>query len=182
MENKDGKNNKPAVPSADSVGMRQKRSVPRVIFGMLCRYAVALCGALGVCLMLEDGMRFLNVYYEPAPVFLVCFIFTSLWFLLFVSANTNIFFFCGTAAAYIAALVYLIVRNGLVRSFIYLPVTAWNHILMCRFRVLPRFIPNATRRFPPDGRRRTRLLSYSPPSPRSFSSPARSGACASYRL
>ena len=130
MENKDGKNNKPAVPSADSVGMIQKRSVPRVIFGMLCRYAVALCGALGVCLMLEDGMRFLNVYYEPAPVILICLIFTSLWFLLFVSANTNIVFFCGTATAYIAALVYLIVRNGLVRSFIYLPVTAWNHILM----------------------------------------------------
>ena len=58
----------PESLAAGSVGFEQKRGIPGMILGMLCRFAVAYTGAAGVCLMLNNAFTFDAGNY-PGSVF-----------------------------------------------------------------------------------------------------------------
>ena len=130
---KNRKRNEPsaALMSAEGVGLTQKTSVPGVIFGMLCRYAVALCGTFGVCLMLENSFSFIGGDRPGAALFIICAAATAALFLLFIAANTNKAFFISTLAVFALAAVYIILfRMGVKRFFVYVPVTVRNHVIL----------------------------------------------------
>lgn len=113
---------------AGSVGFEQKRGIPGMILGMLCRFAVAYIGAAGVCLMLNNAFTFDAGNY-PGSVFFACLIFCAAWFLILVSYDLNRIVFASSAGLAGAALILGISRIGLKASFGYVPISLWNSIL-----------------------------------------------------
>ncbi len=115
--------------SASSVGLVQKTGVPGIIFGMLCRFAVAYVGVCGVCLMLDDAFGFFNGASDPGRVFFLSFVFCAAFFLFFTAANTNGVAFGLAALALVVALVVIDMQNGFRHAVVNIPLSAWNHIL-----------------------------------------------------
>ena len=113
---------------AGSVGFIQKRSVPEIILGMLCRFAVAFVGVCGVCIMFDNAFRFSGAY-EPGKTALVCLISCAAWFLLCTAANVNGVFLGAVSGAYLIAFIGAAVSLGGKATFLYVPVSLWNHVL-----------------------------------------------------
>ncbi len=124
----DRKNDAPESFTAGSVGFVQKRSIPKVILGMLCRFAVAFTGAAGVCMMFDDALRFTGDF-DPGKIMLVSLAFCSAWFLFFIASDLNGVFFGAVSAGYLSALIYGVVRIGPKAAFGFVPVSVWNHLL-----------------------------------------------------
>ena len=124
----DRKNDAPESFTAGSVGFVQKRSIPKVILGMLCRFAVAFTGAAGVCMMFDDALRFTGDF-DPGKIMLVSLAFCSAWFLFFIASDLNGVFFGTVSAGYLSALIYGVVRIGPKAAFGFVPVSVWNHLL-----------------------------------------------------
>ena len=127
---KDKKENNNLLLDASSVGLEQSTGLPKIIFGMLCRFAVAYVGVTGVSLMLDDAFRFYNGESNPARVFLTAFICCAAFYLVFTAANTHPVAMAFGVFGLIVAFAALDMQNGLKQSFVYIPVSAWNHILM----------------------------------------------------
>ena len=130
MMKKDKKEKNNELIDASSVGLQQKTGIPKIIFGMLCRFVVAYLGVTGICLMLDDAFKFFNGQSDPGRVFLTSFLFCALIFLLYVAANTNAVFFGIALAAAFVALAAIDAQNGLKQSIVYIPRSVWNHILL----------------------------------------------------
>ena len=113
---------------AGSVGFVQKRSIPEIILGMLCRFAVAFVGAAGVCIMFDNAFRFSGAY-EPGKDALICLAFCAAWFLLCTAANVNGVFLGVVSGAYLTALICGVIRLGVKASFVYVPAALWDHVL-----------------------------------------------------
>lgn len=123
------KSGAPESFAAGSVGFVQKRSIPNVIIGMLCRFAVSFAGAAGVCLMFDNAFMFADGAYDPGRVVLICLAFCAAWFLLCTASYLNGVFFGVTASAYSAAFIYAVSRFGWRESFLDVPLCMWNYIL-----------------------------------------------------
>ena len=120
----------PLVP-AEGAGLLQKAGVPGIIFGMLCRFAVAVCGAFGVCLMLENAFSLAGGEHPVMRTLLMCVAVTAVLYLLFLSANTNkAFFITAVSVTAILTVVTVFFRIGAREFFVDAPVTMWNHVLM----------------------------------------------------
>ena len=114
---------------AGSVGFIQRKSIPKIIFGMLCRFIVAFAGASGVCLMFDNAFGFAGAY-EPLKTMFVCLLFCAAWMILCVASDINIAVFAAAATAYITAFIFTVVRLGPVEAFAYVPVSMWNKLLL----------------------------------------------------
>lgn len=127
---KNKKENTNVLTDASSVGLVQKTGIPKTILGMLCRFAVAYIGVCGVCMMLDDAFMFFNGKSDPLRVCLISFICCAAFYLVFTAAHTNVVFFSLSLAALLVAVAVIDLQNGIKQSVIFIPVSAWNHILM----------------------------------------------------
>lgn len=115
--------------NAQSAGLQQKRSVPGTVFGMLCRFALALCGALGVCLMLEDAFGFIGGRYLPVVAVAVT-VFCASAFLLYLSANVHRAFLIALSVFYGAVFIFAaFVATSPKGFFVGAPLSVWNHMI-----------------------------------------------------
>ncbi len=102
---------------------------PSVIAGSLCRFVVALCGAFGVCLLLNDSFRFtggLDMLY----VFIVCLVCSLIAYGLAVSRYLDRKLYIGLTVLMLFIL-FLLINGGIgvTKFFYYAPVTAWNRAI-----------------------------------------------------
>lgn len=123
-----GRRGAPESFIAGSVGFTQKRSIPEVIIGMLCRFAVAFVGVAGVCIMFDNAFRF-SGSYDPGVDALYSLAFCAAWFLLCTAANVNGVFLGVVSGAYLSAFIFGVARLGFKASFLYVPVSLWDHVL-----------------------------------------------------
>lgn len=127
------------LKDASSLGLVQKTSVPKTIFGMLCRFIVAYIGACGVCIMLDDAFGFFgylgymngsSVASSPSRIFYLSFIFCAAAFLFYVFANINgVTLGIGLFALAVSLVVLDMQSGGFRRAVVDIPLSAWNHIL-----------------------------------------------------
>ena len=115
------------LQSADSAGLQQNRSVAGTIAGMLCRLAVAFCGTLGVCLMMQNAFSFLpeNSF---GTIALMCAVLCACAFVIYLSAHVHRAFFIVTLTLAAAFLVYYALKTDPdpLEMFIGAPVSLWN--------------------------------------------------------
>lgn len=114
--------------SAVSAGFLQKPSVPKIIFGMLCRFAVAFLGTAGVCLMFDNAFAF-SGSFEPLKIVLFCLAFCAAFFVLFFASDTNKWVYIAVLVIYSVLFGYTVYRVGVKELFVYAPVALWDHIL-----------------------------------------------------
>lgn len=115
--------------SAEGAGLSRKAGVPGTVLGMLCRYAVAVCGAFGVCLMLENAFSLAGGDHPALRVLLFCSVITAVTYLIFTAAHVNRAFLWTVIGLTAAAVVIIILKIGIKRFFYIAPVTAWNQII-----------------------------------------------------
>ncbi len=100
-----------------------------VIAGSLCRLVVALCGAFGVCLMLNDSFRFTGGLHMLF-VFIVCASCSLVAYLGAITQLTNRTAFRIFMFIFIAAVFFVINGVGIPKFFYYAPLMAWNRAIV----------------------------------------------------
>ena len=102
-----------------------KASILAVITGSLCRFSVALAGAYGLCLMMNDSFGFTGSL-DMAYVFTVCLICGLAAYTVAIARNVNRVFYLAASLSLTVFVAIAIQIIGIARFFVYAPLTAWN--------------------------------------------------------
>ena len=102
---------------------------PSVIAGSLCRFVVALCGAFGVCLLLNDSFRFTG-RLDMLFVFVVCAVCSLIAYCIAASRFVDRKLYIGLTV-FLLFVLFLLINGGIgvTKFFYYAPVTAWNRAI-----------------------------------------------------
>ena len=99
-----------------------------VIAGSLCRLIVALCGAYGVCLLLNDSFRFtgrLDMLYVFVACAVCCLVAYGAAVTRFIDRGLHI-----VCLVFLAIILFFLINGvGAAVFFYYAPITAWNRAI-----------------------------------------------------